>query len=78
MSKGALFEDNEMVSEETRKRWQERIEFLTATDAIDRLSEWENDFVDSIQIRLSQGKDLTLNQSSKLNQIFHKVEEMIG
>lgn len=35
-------------------------------------------FVQDIEKRLSDGKDLTLSQSSKLNQIYHAVQEKLG
>jgi hypothetical protein len=71
-----LFDERELVSEETKKRWNERIAFLL--DHSDDLTEWESTFIQDIEKRLADGKYLTLAQSSKLNQIFHKVEEAIG
>jgi hypothetical protein len=65
-----------MVSEETRKKWNERIAFILEHG--DSLTDWEAAFAQDIEKRLSDGHDLTLAQSSKLNQVFHKVEEAIG
>ena len=58
-----------------RKKWDEKID--TIFQAVDMccisLSEWEEEFLDSIQIRRSKGYDLTWNQSKCLNKIFDKV-----
>jgi hypothetical protein len=72
----ALFPDSELVSEETRKKWAHYIEFLTAHP--DWMTFWEMEFTKSIADWLSGGRDLTLNQSFKLGQVFHRVEERIG
>ena len=72
-----LFPNAQLVSEETRKRWIERLDYLLETTA-GELSEWEEGFVQDIEKRMESGKDLTLAQSSKLNQIFHKIEEARG
>jgi hypothetical protein len=72
-----LFPNAQIVSDETRKRWRERLEYLLETNE-GELSEWEEGFVQDIERRMESGKDLSLAQSSKLNQIFHKVEEARG
>jgi hypothetical protein len=71
-----LFPKDQLVSAETRKRWSERLAFLL--DNAEELSEWEAGFVQDIERRLAEGKDLTLAQSSKLNEVYHKVEEAVG
>ena len=64
------------ISEHTRTKWDERIEFLL--DNGERLTEWEAEFVDSLSIRRSGGRDLTFKQSKILNRIFHRIEWEIG
>jgi hypothetical protein len=72
-----LFPNAQLVSEETRKRWRSRLDYLLSTNE-GELSEWEEGFVQYIEQAMAKSKDLTLAQSSKLNQIFHKVEEARG
>ena len=72
----ALFPDSELVSEETRAKWRRYIEFLTAHP--DWMTLWEMEFAKSIAEWLAGGRDLTLNQSFKLAQVFHRVEERVG
>lgn len=75
-----LYPESQLVSEESlkrwRKRWRERVDFIL--EYPDRLNDWEATFAQDIEKRLSENKDLTLSQSSKLNQIFHKMEEAMG
>lgn len=71
-----LFSNAEMVSEESRKKWRDRIAFIRQHSQ--GLTEWESEFVTSMRKLMENGHDLTLAQSSKLNQIFHKREEAIG
>jgi hypothetical protein len=44
------------------------------------LSDWENEFIDSISIRLGKNLNdkLSIKQWQVLNNIYHKVEEKIG
>jgi hypothetical protein len=72
-----LFSNAELVSEETKKRWRDRLDYLLGTHE-GELSEWEEGFVQDIERTMEKGKLLSLAQSSKLNQIFHKVEEARG
>jgi hypothetical protein len=60
-----------MISEETKNKWRDKINFCV--DNQDKLSEWEMDFIDSIDDWLSKGKDLTHKQTKVLNRIFEKV-----
>jgi hypothetical protein len=71
-----LFPNSQLVSEESRKRWRARVAFLL--EHPEGLTDWEAAFAQDIEKQLSEGRDLTLPQSSKLNQIFHKVEEAEG
>jgi hypothetical protein len=75
-----LFPKEQLVSAKTRQMWYDRTEFLMDHLADDRiaLTEWEMTFIQDIEKRLSEEKDLTLSQSSKLNEIFHRIEEAVG
>ena len=55
----------------------ERIDFIIEY-GIDYLSEWESEFIDSIQIGVSQGKELSWKQQKCLLKIYKKVEDKIG
>jgi hypothetical protein len=37
------------------------------------LSEWEQDFIDSIDVRLGEGRGLTSDQSNKLEEIWNRI-----
>jgi hypothetical protein len=65
-----------MVTTEIRYKWHNRICYLVSHDEF--LSEWEMDFIDSLDDRLSKGRDLTSAQVSKLYEIYHKIEEKVG
>ena len=66
-----------MISIHTKKVWDDRIAYvLEYGDQF--LSEWEREFVDSLEIRRSKGTDLTQKQSRKLTEIFRRIEEEIG
>jgi hypothetical protein len=75
-----LFPKEQLVSAKTRQMWYDRTEFLMDHLVDDRiaLTEWEMTFIQDIEKRLSEEKDLTLSQSSKLNEIFHRIEEAVG
>ena len=75
-----LFPKAQLVSAKTRQMWHDRTEFLMDHLLDDRiaLTEWEMTFIQDIEKRLSEERDLTLSQSSKLNEIFHRIEEAIG
>jgi hypothetical protein len=66
-----------MISKTTRKRWQDRVDFLE-NDGWSECSNWELSFIDSVSTALEQGRDLTFKQSSKLGDIFHRVERKLG
>ena len=71
-----LFPNSQLVSEAARKKWNERVAFVLEHPK--GLTDWEAAFAQDIKKQLSEGRDLTLAQSSKLNQVFHKVEETTG
>jgi hypothetical protein len=56
---------------------QEKIDFIIEY-GIDYLNEWENQFIDSMQVVLSQKKETTLKQWQCLTKIFHNIEDKIG
>jgi len=60
-----------MISDETRKRWDYKIEELSKCND---LNDWEIGFVDSLDIYRSKGNDLTMQQSIKLSEIAEKYE----
>lgn len=64
------------VSEETRARWRRRLDFILENSHL--LSDWEEGFIDSVELWLSRGVDLTMKQSSKLSEIYHEVEGKTG
>ena len=65
-----------MISEETRNKWDEKINLCIEFQ--DYLSEWELGFIDSLSARRDDGLDLTHKQSKKLNEIFDKVMEKVN
>jgi hypothetical protein len=73
----ALFPPEQLVSDETRSKWRHRIDWLLE-HADGLLTEWEEGFIQDIEKRMADGRDLSLAQSSKLNQIYHAKEEKIG
>ena len=77
MSEPTLFLPHELVSPETRQKWHQRIEYLLEAGE-DRLTDWEAAFVQDVEKQLADGRDLSLRQSSKLNQIYHVMEEKMG
>ncbi|MBA7543945.1 hypothetical protein ES705_36289 [subsurface metagenome] len=67
-----------MISERKRKEWNSRIRFLELVVGPEKLNEWEWNFVTHMEaIRMNEW-DLTIKQSFKLGQIFHKYEEKLG
>lgn len=61
-----------MISEETKKRWQEIVDGAGNED--NRLTDWEREFVDSVAIQLGHGKELTHKQTKCL----YRIAERIG
>jgi len=64
------------ITPERRAKWDRQIHFLCEHSGY--LNDWETGFVDSIELRRSEGKDLSIQQSFKLNEIFHRVEQKVG
>ena len=71
-----LFPAAELVSDETRAKWRHYVEFLWEHGKY--LNEWEAGFMSSIKAQLEEGRDLSLAQSSKLGNIFHREQERLG
>ena len=66
-----------MISEETRAKWRGAVAYLLENGDL-HLNEWEAEFLDSISIRLANGLDLSMRQSSILYKLWHRVEERVG
>jgi len=63
------------------KTAREKIDFIQDCDERHRcnnLTDWERDFIDSIDIQTSNGKDTSWKQNKMLNKIYAKVEEAVG
>lgn len=59
-----------MISEKTKQKWNIRIDYCVEHQ--DELNDWELGFIESICLK---DKDLTIRESFKLGEIFHKLEE---
>jgi len=59
-----------------RHKWKYRIEFLE--ERTEHLNQWEIHFIASLSKWLSEDKDLTMGQSFKLGEIFHRVVGEVG
>jgi len=66
-----------MISDETRQKWDDAVGYLLEYGDL-HMTEWENEFLDSISIWRAVGKDLTFKQSSMLMKIRHRIEEKVG
>ena len=71
-----LFPAADLVSDDTRKRWDHHVAFLWEHGKY--LNEWEADFMTSIKGYLDRGVDLSLSQSSKLGKIYKREQERLG
>jgi hypothetical protein len=71
-----LFSPEQLVSEETRRRWRERLAYLSRH--MDLLDDYQRDFVRDWTVKIARGEDMNFNQSKFLNRCFHHVEEAIG
>jgi len=63
-----------MISDETRKKWKDRLDTIIKSldNCCVELNEWEIEFIDSIDKLLSDNKDLSFKQSKCLNKIYDK------
>jgi hypothetical protein len=66
-----------MISPETRARWREKLSVIkkSVVSGEYTLSNWEQDFAASIECRLSDGVDITMQQSIALDSLYRKVTE---
>jgi len=64
------------ISNQTRRKWAKRVAFCLEQQNL--LTDWELDFIESIDKQLDEKNDLTLRQSFKLGEIFKRMEEKIG
>lgn len=64
------------ISEHTRRRWSDQVQYLL--DHAEEMTDWEVEFVDSMEELLSRGADLSMKQSFKLRQIYDDVQEEVG
>ena len=66
----------EMISEETNKSWDEKIQTIyeAAKMGYITLTKWEREFLDSIEKSRSKGIQLTHKQSKCLNKIHERIE----
>lgn len=63
------------VTPEMRKKWIEQFEYLARNiNIFERLNEWEEKFIISIEKDISSKKGLSIHQSFKLNQICNKYQ----
>ena len=65
-----------MISESRKKEWINQTQTIVESYDVqcNRLTNWEVEFIDSIEIQLSQGKELSFKQSSALRKIFDRIE----
>lgn len=61
-----------MISDETRKKWDDRIYFLEMEVGPDQLNDWERNFVAHLEAIRRDGRDLSIKQSFKLNEIYYR------
>jgi len=59
------------ITESMRHRWDRRIEYLVGH--ADDLTDWEIEFVDSLDASRSTGKDLTFRQVQALYRIYNMI-----
>ncbi len=64
------------VTDEMKKKWDDRIKFCQKH--VELLNEWEYDFALSLEEHRYFGRTLTPRQTSKLNDIYNKVDGLLG
>jgi len=65
-----------MISDAIRAKWKKRVDFLMKHQ--DYLSDWELEFLESVYDKVENDQELTMHQSKKLGEIYHKLESKIG
>jgi len=66
------------VPPERKAKWDDQIRFLELRAGPEMLNDWEWNFVTHMEALRRNGNDLSLQQSFKLNEIFHNAERKIG
>jgi hypothetical protein len=64
-----------MVSEETKKKWKDKLETILGSynNCCIELNEWEKNFINNISILLDEPfQELSFKQSKCLNRIYEK------
>lgn len=64
------------ISNQMRRKWRRRIDYLIERQ--EDMNDWERGFVDDMDKRLSEEKDLTIGQAYKLGEIFKEIDEGVG
>lgn len=64
-----------MITDEMRTQWSKRRDAVyMATEAgVLELNEWETQFMDNVDSLITNGRDLSMQQSIALNSIYRKV-----
>lgn len=65
-----------MVSQETRDGWSKKIKAIIQAkqEKLLELNNWEWDFILNVEYRQSHGRDLSMQQSITLNNIYRRVK----
>lgn len=63
------------VTDEMREKWKGRVSFCKKHHHA--LGDWALSFIDSIDVQLNAGRDLSLKQSFKLGEIYHDLEDKV-
>jgi len=63
------------TSEETKKKWDEKIDYLEEHSTL--LSDWELTFLDSISERRRKDQELSWKQSKKLGEIYDQTYQRV-
>ena len=65
-----------MISEETKEKWRKKLTAIAVARCSGSLSlsEWESEFIDSINTAINTDKELSFKQSSVLSKIYGKIE----
>lgn len=64
-----------MITEGTKRAWRKQLSVIMEANEVCciELNNWESEFLDSIEIQLSNGRDLSFKQSSSLRKIYDKI-----
>jgi len=64
-----------MISDETRQRWVDKTTAIhkAVESRVITLNDWEEQFFSSVKEALSDGKDLTMNQSFALGRLYRRI-----